>query len=146
MGTATKHFDFEELLINQTEKPSIEILHNLKKVAQFLEVYREKIFKNQPIKITSGWRSPEYNKKIGGAENSMHCKGLAVDFLAPAGFTVRRCYELLDIAHQGGLERANTWVHIDLRPTVIRFDNNNKILASHFDINIHDKLFKGVKL
>jgi len=31
------------------------------------------------IHINSGYRSPEYNKQIGGSETSSHIKGLAVD-------------------------------------------------------------------
>ncbi|MHA1233130.1 MAG: D-Ala-D-Ala carboxypeptidase family metallohydrolase [Candidatus Helarchaeota archaeon] len=33
-----------------------------------------------PIRITSGYRSPELNKKIGGSEFSNHCLGQAADF------------------------------------------------------------------
>ena len=32
-----------------------------------------------PLVITSSYRSPEYNKKIGGSKNSMHIQGKAVD-------------------------------------------------------------------
>lgn len=32
-----------------------------------------------PIKITSGYRSPELNKAVGGVKNSVHMKGLAAD-------------------------------------------------------------------
>lgn len=31
--------------------------------------------------ITSSWRSPAKNRKVGGSENSMHLKGRAVDVL-----------------------------------------------------------------
>lgn len=34
---------------------------------------------NTPFVITSGYRSPEQNKKVGGAPNSAHIQGLAVD-------------------------------------------------------------------
>ena len=35
-----------------------------------------------PFKINSAYRSPEYNKKIGGVSNSAHCLGKAVDIAA----------------------------------------------------------------
>jgi zinc D-Ala-D-Ala carboxypeptidase len=33
----------------------------------------------KPIFVSSGYRSPELNKAIGGASNSQHCKGEALD-------------------------------------------------------------------
>jgi len=36
-----------------------------------------------PIIITSGYRTPEHNKKVGGAKDSYHLKGMAVDFWCP---------------------------------------------------------------
>ena len=32
-----------------------------------------------PLKITSSYRSPSYNKSVGGASKSMHLQGRAVD-------------------------------------------------------------------
>jgi hypothetical protein len=34
---------------------------------------------NEPIYISSFYRSPELNKAIGGSANSQHCKGEAID-------------------------------------------------------------------
>jgi hypothetical protein len=31
------------------------------------------------IRVNSGYRTPAYNKQIGGATNSQHCRGEAVD-------------------------------------------------------------------
>ena len=52
----------------------------------------ERLFENvvQPVRekfgvtiITSGYRSPELNAKIGGSSKSQHCKGEAVDIECP---------------------------------------------------------------
>ena len=32
-----------------------------------------------PFIVTSGYRTPEHNKRVGGIENSAHTKGLACD-------------------------------------------------------------------
>jgi hypothetical protein len=50
----TPNFRWRELLVNQNEIPTIEILNNLLKIAQILEVYRKKVFNNSPVIITSG--------------------------------------------------------------------------------------------
>jgi hypothetical protein len=34
---------------------------------------------NRPVKILSGWRSPEHNTAVGGVEDSSHPKGWASD-------------------------------------------------------------------
>lgn len=38
----------------------------------------------KPLKITSGYRCPELNKRVGGSSTSAHLKGLACD-IRPAG-------------------------------------------------------------
>lgn len=40
-----------------------------------------------PFKITSSYRSPEKNRRVGGAPGSMHLKGRAVDIECPDGAT-----------------------------------------------------------
>ena len=44
---------------------------------------RAREFYGSPIIITSGYRSPEHNKKIGGAAKSAHIFGMAVDIRIP---------------------------------------------------------------
>ena len=57
--------------------PSHEAIVNLKRLCQWLEVLRERA--GTPIRINSGYRSPQLNKKIGGVANSNHLTGCAVD-------------------------------------------------------------------
>lgn len=48
-------------------------------VTNILQPLRD--YLNKPIKITSGYRCPEINRAVGGANNSQHMTGNAVDFV-----------------------------------------------------------------
>lgn len=114
------NFGWWEFLINQNEKPTITILKNIQQVAFKLQYYRDNLFDKNPVKITSGWRSLNYNKKIGGAKKSYHISGLAADFLV-RGISPKEVQKVLNKKHFGGLEFANEWTHIDLRGYKARF-------------------------
>ena len=57
--------------------PTHEAIANLKRVCVWLEVLRARA--GGPIRINSGYRSPQLNKKIGGVPTSNHLTGCAVD-------------------------------------------------------------------
>ena len=71
---------------------------------------------NMPIRINSGYRDYAYNKAIGGAKNSKHMLGIAVDIAIPPGVTgmymAAKLYQLG--ARRIGI--APTFVHIDTAP------------------------------
>lgn len=121
-----KNFRWNELLTRQTEIPSFDVLKNLFKIALIIQGYRDNIFKGSPITITSGWRSPFYNKKIGGAPNSYHIRGMALDFIVK-GYSPDTVQKSLNTVHKGGLEFAPTWTHIDIREKVIRFNHKGNV-------------------
>lgn len=121
----TKNFSWKELLVNQTDKPTLEVLKNLLKIALVLQGYRDNLFKS-PVTITSGWRSQAYNRKIGGAGMSFHTRGMALDFIVK-GFSSAQVQKILDNVHKGGLEYANGWTHIDIRGNTVRFDSKNNV-------------------
>ena len=71
--------------------PSHEAIANLTNLCKWLEVLRERASpgptaspgpskrRGAPIIINSGYRSPQLNRKIGGAPNSNHLTGCAAD-------------------------------------------------------------------
>ena len=58
--------------------PPAEVIQNLQAlVDNVLQPLRDKF---GPIVVTSGYRSPDLNRKIGGSTTSHHCYGYAADF------------------------------------------------------------------
>lgn len=82
---------------------------------EILEGLREKIG-NEEIYINSGFRTPTYNAKIGGAVLSYHQYGMAADIRAKTK-TPKELYSILDsmLEGWGGLELHETFVHVDTR-------------------------------
>lgn len=85
----TKNFTLKELTDSQTairigllNNPSSEAFKNLQALAvNVLQPLRD-ILKT-PIVISSGYRSPEVNRAVGGATNSEHMLGKAADLTVP---------------------------------------------------------------
>jgi len=75
----------------------------------------------KPITILSAYRTPSWNKKIGGAKASQHLEGRALDLRPPKGILLTKFYN--DIKTRTGqfgirgLGLYNTFVHVDIRPT-----------------------------
>ena len=63
---------------NINNKLPDEYTDNMMRVLNLLQVIRDSW--NAPLIISSGYRCPELNKKVGGASNSDHVYGAAVDF------------------------------------------------------------------
>jgi N-acetylmuramoyl-L-alanine amidase len=84
-----------------------------------LEVLRAELG-NGAIHVNSGYRTPSYNKKIGGAARSKHVCGMAADFTVE-GRELREVFDTIEalIADgrmlQGGLSLYKTFVHYDVR-------------------------------
>lgn len=79
-----------------------------------LDILRNQVGK--PVHITSGYRTPTRNKKVGGAKYSYHMRGMAAD-IRIEGMTAKEiANKLNEIVPDGcGIIVYNTWVHFDVR-------------------------------
>ena len=69
----------------------------------------------QPIKVTSGFRSEELNKKIGGAKNSQHMFGEAADIQCSDNkklFRILADMEFDQLIYEFGTDDQPAWVHV----------------------------------
>ena len=90
------HFTAGEL---HADDPSASagVVANCKRVAEYLEVIRDALGA-QPIRVTSGYRSPVHNAAVGGVSTSSHQDGLAADFVPLNGRTMYDNYRALQSA------------------------------------------------
>lgn len=68
-----------------------------------------------PIGITSGYRCPAHNKRVGGARRSRHMQGDAVDCGSRDVSHVSLARAAEEVGFTGIKVYAN-WVHLDIRP------------------------------
>lgn len=69
-------------------EPTVTHLINLRAVANNIFQPCRDYF-GKPLRVTSGYRSKELNKAIGGSNNSQHSKGEALDMQSTEGYTNR---------------------------------------------------------
>jgi len=72
-------------------KPTVTHLISLKAVANNIFQPCRNHF-GKPLRVTSGYRSKELNKAIGGSNNSQHSKGEALDMQSTSGYTNRELF------------------------------------------------------
>ena len=120
--------------------PSHEAIANLKRLCGWLEVLRERYNQKygvgeEPIRINSGYRSPQLNRAIHGNANSNHMTGCACDIrVSGMEQALRYAVILMDYADESKQEfdellieknrYGAIWVHFAVRPK----ENRRKIL------------------
>ena len=138
----SEHFTLAEMCKTSVKTadgniPSRVHIENLKRLCRWLERLRQRYNLNikdkiknkndEPIIINSGYRSPAVNKAVGGAANSNHLTGCAVDIhVNGMEQLLRYAVILLDIADEGRedfdellMERnakGTYWLHFAVRP------------------------------
>jgi len=91
-----------------------------------------------PTTVTSGYRSPELNRKIGGSHKSQHMKGMAADFevAGVSNFTVAKWIQenlvfdqLILEGHKKFIPNSG-WVHCSYNSVGV---NRHEVLTAHFE-------------
>ena len=101
-----------------------QIEANVLRLAAELDRLRE--LWGSPIKVTSWYRPPAVNARVGGVSNSQHLNGGAVDVYAANGRDAE--FEAFLDRHWGnralgyGIASGRGFTHLDLRPGRIRWN------------------------
>lgn len=116
----TRHFTLEQLTCSDTAEreridntPGPEAIGNLGRLAKGLEQVQALL--GHPLEISSGYRCPELNQRVGGAKSSQHTLGMAAD-LTCAGFgpplAIVKVLRESDIDFDQCILEYGRWVHI----------------------------------
>ena len=110
-----------------------------------LEALRAKLG-HLPIHITSGYRSTEYNNKIGGAKNSYHTCGKAVDIYIK-GKTPAQIAHAAQPLWFGGIGLYDDFVHLDTRSNMFYWKGHEVKETTTFGNFVSFKIsdFKNLK-
>ena len=94
------------------------------KLVTILQTIRDHFGKT--VTITSGYRNPEYNSRIGGAKSSQHCLGTAADIVVEgvSPLEVAQYAEFL-LNATGGIGLYGSFTHIDVRLSRARWNNTS---------------------
>lgn len=116
MTQISPHFSLEELTRTDTgleNDPGIALAGNMQRLADTLEQIREVL--GVPLKVNSGFRTEEVNRRVGGVRNSAHLFARAAD-IVPQGMPLKEAFESIRksgiVYDQWILEP--TWIHVGI--------------------------------
>jgi D-alanyl-D-alanine dipeptidase len=140
----TKNFSLAELTATKTGLPNTLPKHlegNLRSLAEnVLQPAREAL---GALKVTSAYRSPAVNVKVGGAKTSQHTQGQAADLKFDGGNEVlfhwiKDNLEFDQLIWEFGSDSAPSWVHVSYsssknrKQTLKAVKHNGKTKYLHF--------------
>lgn len=112
----TTNFNLNEWKCKDGTPVPDEYIPNVIEVAKNLQVLRD--YLKTPIIINSGYRTPAYNKKVGGVPNSMHIFGKAADIRTAKYTPTQVRSAILELIDTGkirdlGIGFYDTFIHVD---------------------------------
>ncbi len=114
----TKNFSKSEFECSCGCEMPLEVLHQVQKVANQLQVLRTETGKS--ITVNSAYRCFKHNKAVGGVSSSQHILGKAADIVIK-GEDPEVTFDLIDLfinegeMLQGGLGSYSNFTHYDIR-------------------------------
>jgi len=128
------NFTLNELTVTNTALPNVPAtgqLENLKQLVEHVLQPLRNIY-GQPVHVTSGFRSPQVNSRVGGAPSSQHTRGEAADLVCFNNaelFRIVRNYLPFDqLIWENGDDLEPDWVHVSYKASgnrgqVLRYRN-----------------------
>jgi len=113
----SEHFSLKEFECREGKEVKLhkELIIKLEKLRSLI---------GQPLIINSGYRTLEYNKKIGGAERSQHVEGKAADIRKVDGLTIDEMANMAEMVGFDGIGKYSNFIHVDVRKNgPARWDN-----------------------
>ena len=134
------NFTLDELTVSETaarhgldNTPPPEVIENLKLLALSLQTLRTLVGNNASI-ITSGYRSPQVNEKVGSRPTSDHVRGLAADFIVPAFGTPDQVIRAVLASHvpfKQIIREFDRWTHFSI-PAPGEVPRNQALIIDRF--------------
>lgn len=114
----TENFSLHEFRCRDGTDVPEEYMDNVRELAENLQVLRDKIGK--PVTVISGYRSPEYNKKIDGARRSQHMLAKAGDLIVKGMTPDEVKAEIVQLIKDGKMKKGGVglythFTHYDVR-------------------------------
>jgi uncharacterized protein YcbK (DUF882 family) len=113
-----QNFKKSEFRCNDGSEVPCEFMDNLRELVENLQIIRD--FIGKPVHVISGYRSPKYNRKIGGARKSQHMVAKAAD-IRIKGMEPSEIREIIinlikeGKILKGGVGLYTSFVHYDVR-------------------------------
>jgi uncharacterized protein YcbK (DUF882 family) len=120
----TTNFQLSEFSCKDGTRVPDHLLPNVMELAKNLQVIRNEI--GEGLSILSGYRTPSWNKKVGGASNSQHLQAKAAD-LTTKSLRPRKLHAVImklikeRKIKNGGVGLYPGFVHYDVRDTPARW-------------------------
>ena len=114
----SKNFKKTEFKCRDGSAVPEDLMSNLIELVKNLQIIRDHIGK--PMHIISGYRSPKYNRKIGGARKSQHMKARAADIVVKNLKPQELREVIINLIKEGKIKKGGvglyrSFVHYDTR-------------------------------
>lgn len=102
-GYLTPHFRTADSRCHDGTPVPLRMSYACRQHAFRLEKFRHAVG-DKPLPVLSWYRTPAYNRKIGGARNSMHMRAIATDFTKATVDSVGRArwFQVADVVFSNG--------------------------------------------